>query len=357
MRVIVLGAGHIGSAIVRLLVSDGHYDVTVVDSDASALNRVGGRTLTAKVTRETCSRFIAGHEAILNALPYEWSVPVAEAAIDAGVHYLDLTEDVIASESIKGLSERARALVIPHCGLAPGFVAIAANHMATKFEKVDQIKLRVGAIPQFPTNSLAYDFTWSIDGLVNEYVKPCEILEDGIRRWIPALSDLESLRIEGNEYEAFSTSGGLGTLCDTWAGEIGRLDYKTIRYPGHCKLMRFLLIDLKLAEDIELLKRILKRAIPFTNQDQVLIYVSALGIRNQTVTKEHLVYRLTAGSVAGGWMTAIQLATASSACAILDMVKNRVLPQGGFVRQEQIPFQDFIDSPFGRVFSQGVMGA
>ena len=61
-------------------------------------------------------------------------------------------------------------------------------------------------------------------------------------------------------YEAFNTSGGLGTLADTYAGNVRTMNYKTLRYPGHCEKIHLLMNDLKLNEDRETLKRILERA-------------------------------------------------------------------------------------------------
>ena len=93
--------------------------------------------------------------------------------------------------------------------------------------------MRVGALPQFPTNALTYNLTWSTDGLINEYCNPCEAIHDGERMHVLPLEGIEHFSLDGVRYEAFNTSGGLGTLCDTLDGRVRELNYKTIRYQGH----------------------------------------------------------------------------------------------------------------------------
>ena len=100
--------------------------------------------------------------------------------------------------------------------------------------------MRVGALPQFPTNALRYNLTWSTDGLINEYCNFCEVIHDGRRLEVLPLEGLEHFSLDGVRYEAFNTSGGLGTLCETLAGRVRTLNYKTVRYNGHRELMQFL---------------------------------------------------------------------------------------------------------------------
>jgi saccharopine dehydrogenase-like NADP-dependent oxidoreductase len=135
------------------------------------------------------------------------------------------------------------------------------------------VRLRVGALPQFPTNALNYNLTWSTDGLINEYCNPCEAIHEGKPIEVLALQGIEQFSLDGITYEAFNTSGGLGTLCETLAGKAREVNYKTVRYPGHCERMKMLVSDLKLGERRELFKDVLETAIPVTLQDVVLVFV------------------------------------------------------------------------------------
>jgi saccharopine dehydrogenase-like NADP-dependent oxidoreductase len=131
------------------------------------------------------------------------------------------------------------------------------------------LKLRVGALPQYPSNALNYNLTWSTDGVINEYCEPCEAVVNGERVLVPAMEEREEFSLDGVTYEAFNTSGGLGTLCDTLAGKVRTLNYRTIRYPGHCAIMKALLQDLRLSERRDVLKDIFENALPSTLQDVV----------------------------------------------------------------------------------------
>ena len=204
---------------------------------------------------------------------------MAQAALRAGASYFDLTEDIDTAGAIRGIAAAARPgqIFMPQCGLAPGFIAVLAYHLTRRFERLDTVHMRVGALPQFPSNALNYNLTWSTDGLINEYCNPCQAIHEG--RMIEALplDGLESFSLDGVRYEAFNTSGGLGTLCETLDGRVRELNYRTVRYRGHRDLMAFLLQDLRLAQRREMLKDILERAIPITLQDVVVIFCNVTG--------------------------------------------------------------------------------
>src|SRR5260370_18295378 len=125
----------------------------------------------------------------------------------------------------------------------------------------------VGGLAEVPTNALKYNLTWSIDGLINEYCQPCEAIRDGSTQWVQPLEGLEHFSLDGTEYEAFNTSGGLGTLCETLAGRVETLDYKSVRYPGHRDLIQFLLEDLRLSSVRDTLNSIMRRSVPSTSLD------------------------------------------------------------------------------------------
>src|ERR1039458_10286312 len=113
-----------------------------------------------------------GQFAVLNAGPFYLTTRIAEAARAAGTHYLDLTEDVARARRVRELAVDASKAFIPQCGLAPGFVSIVAFDMAKRFEVLDSVKLRVGALPQYLSNALSYSLTWNTDGVTSDYDQP-----------------------------------------------------------------------------------------------------------------------------------------------------------------------------------------
>ncbi len=268
--------------------------------------------------------------------PTSLTATIARAARGAGVHYFDLTEDVATTRMVKELASDAPTAFVPQCGLAPGFISIVAHDIARRFDSLDTVRLRVGALPQFPSNALSYNLTWSTDGVINEYIERCEAIVDGQLREVPALEELEEFSLDGTRYEAFNTSGGLGTLCETLAGRVRNLNYKTIRYPGHCALMRVLLNDLQLRRRREVLKDILENALPSTLQDVVIVFVTVTGQRDGRHVQETFARSLYGRKVAGMDRTAIQVTTAAGICAMLDLHGEGRLPQRGFCRQEDV---------------------
>ncbi|HEY3636707.1 MAG TPA: saccharopine dehydrogenase C-terminal domain-containing protein [Rhizomicrobium sp.] len=354
-KIAVAGGGKIGIAIAELLGATGDYRVTVFDRDAGALERFPSHNIETRRADIADARDFAGHlqghDIVLSATPYSLTATVAEAAKAARVHYLDLTEDVESTRTIKRLAEGAETAFIPQCGLAPGFISIAANDLAQKFERLRDVQMRVGALPVFPTNALKYNLTWSTDGLINEYCNPCESVRDGVRAEVPALEELEAFSLDGITYEAFNTSGGLGTLCDTLEGKVENLNYKTVRYPGHRDIVKLLVRDLRLGVRRDVLKDVLETAIPITYQDVVLVFVTVSGWMNGHLTQESYAKKIYSQTVGDRLMSAIQITTASGICAMCDLLVAGKLPQKGFVRQEEAKFSDFLANRFGRYYA------
>lgn len=359
MKITLLGAGHIGSTIARMLQNSGDYEVLVVDRDAKSLAAIetpGIETRVADSSDATALHAVLeARDAVINALPYHMAIPAAQAAKQARVHYFDLTEDVQATKSIKQLAAGSSTAFMPQCGLAPGFIGIAAHALCKRFDEVHDVKMRVGALPEFPTNALKYNLTWSVDGLINEYSHPCEAIRAGELRDIQPLEGLEHFSLDGVEYEAFNTSGGLGTLCETLAGKVRNLDYKSVRYPGHCSLMKFLLEDLALGTQQEQLKEILRSAVPTTMQDLVLVFVTVSGLRQGKLVQEAFSRKIFASRAHGKPVSAIQITTAAGICTALDLFRAKLLPQSGFISQERINLDDFLNNRYGRAYNQGML--
>jgi saccharopine dehydrogenase-like NADP-dependent oxidoreductase len=292
-----------------------------------------------------------GCTAVVSCLPYYANPPVAAGARKAGVHYFDLTEDVTSTRAVRDAAAGADRAFVPQSGLAPGFISIAAAGLMRHFEEIETVRLRVGALPAHPNNVLKYALTWSTDGLINEYGNPCLAVEDGKEVELRPLEGVESLVLDGVEYEAFNTSGGLGSLGETFAGRVRSMNYKTLRYPGHCAMMRLLMHDLRLNDDRDTLKRILERALPQTRQDVVIVYVAVAGRAGGTLREDMFVRRLYPARVAGRTWTAIQVTTAAGACAAVDLVFADPSRYRGFVRQEDIPLERFLANRFGAYYA------
>ena len=359
-KVAVVGAGKIGSTVVDLLVGSGAYEAILIDQDAEALGEFAGRAHveTAAMAIDdpaSLTQRIAGAFAVVNCAPYHLTTVVARAAKIAGAHYLDLTEDVAASRIVRELAEDATTAFIPQCGLAPGFITIAAWDLIKHFDQLHDVRLRVGALPRYPSNALNYNLTWSTDGVINEYCEPCEAIVNGALRGTPALEECEEFSLDGVTYEAFNTSGGLGTLCMTLDGQVRNLNYKTIRYPGHAAIMKALLNDLNLRNRRDVLKDILENSVPATMQDVVIVFVTVSGMKKGHLMQETYVNKVFAQEIGGEVKSAIQITTAGAICAVLDMLAEGDLPQQGFIRQEDIPLHAFLANRFGRYYAPDVL--
>jgi saccharopine dehydrogenase-like NADP-dependent oxidoreductase len=360
-KVLILGAGKIGALISGLLAESGSYEVHLGDVNAEAARAVVDAhrfdnlhahqvdasdpdTLRAQLQKHPVA-------AVISSLPYYCNIGVAEAARQAGTHYFDLTEDVEVTRAVRRIAEGAQQAFVPQCGLAPGFFSIAANELIGHFDELRTVKLRVGALPQHPNNVLKYSLTWSTEGLINEYGNPCEAIVDGRRVEVAPLEGLEEIEIDGTSYEAFNTSGGLGSLAETHGAKVQSMDYKTMRYPGHCQQMRLLMNDLKLNHDRGTLKRILENAVPQTLQDVVVIYVAVTGKQDGELREENYVNKVYPQVIAGRLWSAIQVTTASGICAVVDLVLQSGGKYHGFVRQEDFRLQEVLNNRFGKHYA------
>lgn len=355
-KVLLVGAGKIGSTIAALLDASQDYRVTVVDSSEAALSgiKTGARVqLRALDVTEpnALAAALEGQFAVLSAAPFHLTTAIAEAAVSQKVHYLDLTEDVASTRRVRELAQTAQSALIPQCGLAPGFVSIVAADLCRGFDNLYSVRMRVGALPQYPSNALNYNLTWSTDGVINEYCEPCEAIVEGVLRQVPPLAEHEEFSLDGVTYEAFNTSGGLGTLCETLAGRVTNLNYKTIRYPGHAAIMKALLNDLRLRERRGVLKDILENALPSTLQDVVIVFVTVSGLRQGRLMQETYARKVYSQVVGDTLRSAIQITTASGICTVLDLLATGYLPARGFVRQEDIALADFLANRFGNAYA------
>jgi len=362
-RVLILGAGKIGALISGLLAESGSYSVQLGDLDGAAADAVarahGSGHISAfaldATDKKALGKRLAEHpvDALISSLPYYANPTVAEAARQARAHYFDLTEDVEVTRAVRAIAVGANEAFVPQCGLAPGFISIAAAELITHFDELRAVKMRVGALPQHPNNVLKYSLTWSTEGLINEYGNPCQAVSDGRLIEAAPLEGLEEIEIDGTLYEAFNTSGGLGSLAETHGAQVESMNYKTIRYPGHCEQMRLLMNDLKLNHDRGTLKRILENAVPQTLQDVVIVYAAVTGRQDGELREENYVNKIYPQVIAGRLWSAIQVTTAAGITAVVDLVLEHKGRYRGFVAQEQFRLPEILANRFGRYYAPG----
>lgn len=301
MRMLVLGAGRMGLGAVHDLVSQPDVDgVTVADFDLSKAEAIARRyPQKARAAQIDCSdeaaavALMRGHAAAISCVNYWLNENLARAAIEARTHFCDLggNNDVVDAELALDAEARAAGInVIPDCGLAPGMVAVLVAHAAQQFETIDEIHIRVGGLPQTPRPPLDYQLVFSVEGLINEYVEPARVIRGGKVVTVDSLTELESLAFPEpfGKMEAFQTSGGTSTLVETFLGKVRELDYKTIRYPGHCAKFKAM-IDLGLCSstpiDVDgaqvkprrVFGELLTSSLPHDGPDAVLVRVELTG--------------------------------------------------------------------------------
>src|SRR5438067_1836121 len=297
MRILVLGAGRMGFGAVHDLINQPDVDeVTVADVAADRASHVAA-AIEGNVTSRAIDvskhadvvELMRGHDSAISCVNYWLNERLARAALEAGTNFCDLggNNDVVDAELALDSEARERGLnIIPDCGLAPGMVAWLVAHGAAKFEKLDEIHIRVGGLPQNPKPPLDYQLVFSVEGLINEYIERARIIRGGRIVEVESMTEVESLEFPPpfGTMEAFQTSGGTSTLPETFLGRVRELDYKTIRYPGHCAKFKTM-IDLGLcsSEPIDgvvprrLLGELLVRNLPHDEPDVVLVRVEVKG--------------------------------------------------------------------------------
>jgi lysine 6-dehydrogenase len=363
---LVLGAGRMGLGAVHDLVNQPDVTgVTVADFDLSKAEaiaqRYAGRARAAQIDCADHSAVVAlmrGHASAISCVNYWLNERLARAAIEAGTHFCDLggNNDVVDAELALDAEARAAGVnIIPDCGLAPGMVAVLVAHQAQQFEtagkNIDEIHIRVGGLPQQPKPPLDYQLVFSVEGLINEYIEPARIIRDGKVTIVESMTELESLTFAEpfGEMEAFQTSGGTSTLVETFLGRAKNLDYKTIRYPGHCARFKTM-IDLGLcsSEPIgvdgtavkprRLFGELLVKNLPHDEPDAVLVRVETSGggkrIRYDIIDR----YDPETG------LSAMMRTTAFPASIVaLMMARNQTTSKGALPQERCIPADAFME--------------
>jgi lysine 6-dehydrogenase len=339
--------------------------ITVADIDIERARAVaetvgGGKVTPAHIDVADHGATVAlmrGHDSTISCVVYSNNLRLAQAAIEARTNFCDLGGNNAVVDAELALDEEARAAginIIPDCGLAPGMVSVLAAHGAARFDQLDAIHIRVGGLPLTPRPPLNYQIVFSVEGLINEYVEPARVIRGGQIFEVPSMTEIESLAFSHpyEQMEAFQTSGGTSTLPETFFGKLKNLDYKTIRFPGHCEQFN-LLIELGLAssDSIEIdgapvkprrvLGELLLRHLPADGPDVVLIRVEFKGRMDgqDKVLRYDIIDRFDEAT----GLSAMMRTTAFPASIIAQMMARGDIKQKGAIPQERcVPAGAFV---------------
>lgn len=357
MKVLVLGAGRMGQgAVFDLIRNSPQVDqVTVADFDLKKAAAVSEQVDPSRVVPHhvdasnisDVANLMREQDAVISCVNYWYNLNLTKAAIETGTHFCDLGGNNYVVDDQLALNEeakRAGVSVIPDCGLAPGMVSILAMHGAKRFDSVDEIHLRVGGLPQKPEPPLDYQLIFSVEGLINEYIEAARVIRDGQISEVESMTEIEALSFEGfPALEAFQTSGGTSTLPDTFLGKVRQLDYKTIRYAGHCEKFKAM-IDLGLcsSEGIDVgdmsvsprkvFAQILENSLPADGPDYVLVRVEVAGIKDGKSGK--VCFDIVDKMDEQSGLSSMMRTTAFPASIIAQMMVNGEVSQRGAIPQE-----------------------
>ena len=360
---LVLGAGRMGLGAVHDLAAQSDVtEVTVADVDEKKAEAVAarvrhGRVRAAQVDvndRRAVVQLMRGQASAISCVNYWLNEKLAHAAIEAGTNFCDLggNNDVVAAELALDRQARDRGInIIPDCGLAPGMVAVLVAHGAERFQSLDEVHIRVGGLPQKPDGPLQYQLVFSVEGLINEYVEPARVIRRGTITTVPSMTELEELQFPEpfSTMEAFQTSGGTSTLPETFLGRVKELDYKTIRYPGHCHRFKTM-IDLGLCSskpvDVDgravvprrVLGELLMKNLPADGPDVVLVRVEFKG------DGKRLTYDIVDRQDETTGLSAMMRTTAFPASIVaLMMARGQTTAKGALPQERCIPPAAFVE--------------
>lgn len=330
-KLAILGLGHIGKYVLDKLSVDESIQVNGFDlSNGYDLSNI-----------DVIENIIKNVDGVLASTPFFLNKKIAEVCNNYGVDYFDLTESVDVTNYVKTLNN---ARFVTQCGLAPGMVSIIANHLASSFEKVKDINIRVGALPKNSNNHIGYYRTWNTEGLINEYIRKCPSIINGKYVEVEPLTDNENIILNGLQLEAANTSGGLGSLAQTYINKAENVNYKTLRYPGHWKIMQFLKDDLNLSDNFDIFVKLFNENLPQTMEDYVYILINVTGYDSNNSLKIKQYSNALENTTD---VTAIQLTTGSGVMCVIDSWnKGHLNHLNGWVKQEELDFQSIWNSQY-----------
>ena len=366
MKILVLGAGRMGYGAAHDLVhnSPDVDSVTVADFEFSKAEQVATSVGTARIEARQIDaanypavvELMRRHDSVISCVNYWYNESLSKAAIEAGASFCDLGGNNYVVDEQLALDADAKAAgvsIIPDCGLAPGMVSILAAHGVSRFDTVDEVHIRVGGLPQTPQPPLNYQLVFSVEGLINEYVETARVIRDGEIREVDSMTEIESLSFDNfPPLEAFQTSGGTSTLPDTFLGKVRELDYKTIRYAGHCEKFKTMM-DLGLCSSEEIVAdfvkvkprkvfgELLQKHLPADGPDYVLVRLEFIGIKGDEPKK--LRYDIVDKQDEKTGLSAMMRTTAFPASIIAQMMaRGDVLMRGATPQEKSIDPEKFV---------------
>lgn len=347
-RTFIFGAGNIGTALAGALTTLPEMAVTLADSTDEALDaaRRSGidATFRSGYLPGDLRSMAAGHDLVVAAVPDRTVPETVRLAAEIGTHYLDFSRPAPETRAaLAGLSEH-RA-VLTGCGASPGLVETLAMDLVSQFSEIEELTIRVGAIPQHPVNRLGYGRIWNMDGLFDEYLLPSPALRDGKKVMLDPLEDYERFVVDGMAYEAFVTSGGMTDDFASCAVPVRGLTFKTIRHPGHLDYMRFLLDDLGLRKRRDMLKSLLCNGLPVVEEDVVMFFITARG-RSEVESVERLIFRRLSPSFQAGRFNALTRVAVGYAANLIDLLKRGELGERGIIAHHSLPVEPILESRF-----------
>lgn len=341
-KVVIVGAGRVGSALALLLKQAAEFEVVVVDPTEPARRRMDELGLPLAEAdpgnAAQLDRLLGQAQAVVAALPAAATPMVAAAARRSGIHYLDLGDDTAGLDAVLSEARSAAGCFIPQCGISPGLVSQLVLDLVSRSSGPVEIDVRIGTLPREPGSRLGYGLTWDVDALLREYIQPSTALVDGRRASLPALSDLGRLRLGGRDYEDFVSGNIPASLCARLEGRVSRLTSRTIRYPGHLDYMRFLLDELKLRARTDLLRNLFLNALPEIVDDRLLISIGATSRQDGRSVEERFTREVVPARIGGSTVSAMRRTAAAHVAAVLDLLRVGAIGVPGLCLQEDIPF-------------------
>jgi lysine 6-dehydrogenase len=366
MRILVLGAGRMAyGAVHDFLTQLPQSKIHVTDISEKALKAMQGHFKTKRLVvhllkaddRLRIPALMKKADGVFSAVPYDYNLQLTRWAVENKCHFVDLGgNNTVVNQQFKldARAKKAGVGIIPDCGLAPGMVSVLAAHMVKQLDSVENLTIRVGGLPLQPQNPLRYMLVFSIHGLINEYIEPAVIIQDSQITTVPSMTATEDLEFPApfGKLEAFYTSGGTSTLPHTYLGKIQNLNYKTIRYPGHCQLFKSMIdLGFTTGETVtigknnysrrEVFETLLTDPLTYPGEDVVLIRLWIKGLKNnvpEQITMEAVEY-----GDHNNKLTAMMRTTAFPASIILIMLINGWIQARGVLRQESaVPSEIFI---------------
>lgn len=351
-KVLIIGNGTIGSLMADLLHESKHYQVIIADKNPTRRKRPYQQI---QLCINNCKEWekinkIKNLTAVISALPWNCNKIIIDQAKKRQLHYFDLTESEEIKSYAKQQAQKNPLVLLPQCGIAPGLINIITYDLIKKINNPTDIEIRVGALPQkyAPESQLKYAKSWSTEGLVKEYIAPTSLIEQGKAIKKQSLGDYELICINGQKYEAFNTSGGIGSLIENMPKSIRTCNYKTLRYIGHLQAIKFLMHELNMKKTPETLCQLLNKTLPKTQKDQVVCHIAIhKKSAQQTMTHSWTKVFYPEKRFNQTW-SAIQTTTALGACAMIDCILQDTTQYQGFIDHKQIPFDEIKNNQFGK---------